>query len=104
MVSVVSENLDKITALCRQMQVESLYLFGSAVHESAFTPDSDLDFLLLYKKDKEGLPQSPFDYFDLLFSLEEITGRKVDLVIADNIRNSFFLEQVEKEKLRIYEA
>jgi predicted nucleotidyltransferase len=47
---------------------------------------------------------APFDYFDLLFSLEEITGRKVDLVVADGIKNYFFLEQVEKEKVRIYEA
>jgi predicted nucleotidyltransferase len=104
MVSIVSENLDKIIALCRTMQVESLYLFGSAVHGQAFTADSDLDFLLRYKKDNEGLPLAPFDYFDLLFSLEEITGRKVDLVVADGIKNYFFLEQVEKEKVRIYEA
>src|SRR5262245_9692461 len=104
MVAVVTENLDKIVALCAQMQVESLYLFGSAVHEPEFTADSDLDFLLRYKKNHEGLPLDPFDYFDLLFSLEEITGRKVDLVVADGIKNPFFLEQVEKEKIRIYEA
>jgi len=87
-----------------KMQVESLYLFGSAVHGDEFSADSDLDFLLRYKRDNEGLPLHPFDYFDLLFSLEEITGRKVDLVVEDGIKNSFFKEQVEKEKIRIYEA
>ncbi|XZF15292.1 nucleotidyltransferase family protein [Chitinophagaceae bacterium MMS25-I14] len=104
MIPELSKNIDAIIAVCKKMQVTSLYLFGSAVHEQDFTAESDLDFLLKYKKDSEGLPVAPFDYFNLLFALEEITGRKIDLLIEDNIKNAFFKECIDKEKVRIYEA
>lgn len=104
MVSVVSENLDRIVALCAQMQVESLYLFGSAARENDFTSSSDLDFLYRFKKNTEGFPSSGYDYFDLLFQLEQITGKKVDLVAEEKMRNRFFIERVSKEKIKIYES
>lgn len=104
MVTEVSQNLDAIIALCKKMQVTSLYLFGSAVHAKDFKKDSDIDFLLKYQRDQEGLPVAAFDYFDLLFSLEQLTGRKVDIVVEDSIKNPFFRQQVDKEKIKLYEA
>jgi predicted nucleotidyltransferase len=79
-----------------------LYLFGSATTDN-FTKESDLDFLVDYFKDDEGLPKAPFDYFDFLFSLEEITGRKVDLVVNDAVRNSYFKKEMDKQKVLLYE-
>lgn len=104
MVTEVSQHLDAIIALCKKMQVETLYLFGSAAHVEDFKKDSDIDFLLKYKKDQEGLPAAPFDYFDLLFSLEQLTGRKVDIVVEDSIKNPYFRQQIDKEKIKLYEA
>jgi len=104
MVSVVSENIAKIAALCTKMQVESLYLFGSAARENDFTANSDLDFVYRFKKNEEGFPVGGYDYFDLMFQLEEITGKKIDLVAEEKIRNRFFLERITKEKVKIYES
>lgn len=83
--------------------MKSLYLFGSAA-TGKFSISSDVDFLVDYYKDKNGLPLVPFDYFDLMFSLEEITGLKVDLVVADAMRNKFFKEKVDNEKVLLYAA
>ena len=98
----VKNNLNNITNICEKYRVKSLYLFGSGTNKS-FTTHSDLDFMIDYFKDAEGLPLEPFDYFDVLFSLESITGKKVDLVVKDAIRNSYFKKSLDASKVLIYE-
>jgi predicted nucleotidyltransferase len=94
-------NLEKIKATCEKYRVKSLYLFGSATTKD-FTTESDLDFLVEYLKDAEGMQQAAFDYFDLLFSLQDITGKKVDLVVKEAVRNSYFKKSLEEQKVLIY--
>jgi uncharacterized protein len=101
MAPVVENNLDKIIATCEKFGVKSLYLFGSAATKD-FTKESDLDFLVEYLKDKEGMPKAPFDYFDLLFSLQDITGKKVDLIVKEAVRNSYFKKAMDEQKILIY--
>lgn len=84
------------------MQLESLYLFGSATSVRRFNQKSELDFLYRFKTDKHGLTLSKYDYFDLMFDLERITGKKVDLVAEEKIKNKFFLSKVNEEKIKIY--
>lgn len=104
MVKIVETNLEEIKKLCDKMQIQSLYLFGSGSSEKRFTKNSDLDFLFQFKKDEQGLPISGYDYFDLMFGLEKITGKKVDLVAEEKIKNKYFLEKVNQEKIKIYES
>jgi predicted nucleotidyltransferase len=63
-----------------------------------------LDFLFQFIKDEQGLSISGYDYFDLMFDLEKITGRKVDLVDEEKIKNKIFLSTVNNEKIKIYES
>jgi predicted nucleotidyltransferase len=101
---IVKEKLDEIISICRIMQLKSLYLFGSGARTNDFQTDSDLDFLFRFQTNEAGFPLGGYDYFDLLFNLEQITGKKVDLVAEEKIRNRFFLESINKDKIRIYEA
>ena len=98
----VNNNLDAIARVCEKYAVKSLYLFGSGA-DNSITTSSDLDFLIDYFKDAEGLPKAPFDYFDVLFSLQDITGEKIDLVVNDALRNSYFKKSLEATKVLIYE-
>ena len=98
MIAIVRDNMDEIIETCKRMQLQSLYLFGSASNEKKFTKNSDLDFLYKFKKDKNGLTISQFDYFDLMFSLEKITGKKIDLVAEDKIKNKFFLKRLTRKR------
>lgn len=104
MVEVVKKNISSITETCKKMQVKSLYLFGSGTRDADFNDKSDLDFVFSFIKNKEGFPSAGFDYFDLLFALEEILGKKVDLVAEEKIKNRFFYDQVKKERVKLYEA
>lgn len=104
MIAIVKNNLESIVKLCERMQLESLYLFGSATNEENYKIDSDLDFLYQFKLGDKGTPVSEYDYFDLLFDLEKITGKKIDLVAAGKVKNKFFLSRINSEKIKIYES
>ena len=102
--SIIKNKLSDIVKTCEQMQVKSLYLFGSGVRND-FNKESDFDFLFSFKNDKEGNLLPPYyNYFDLMFELEKITGRKVDLVAEERIRNKYLLDRISKEKIKIYEC
>ena len=103
--TIITNKLSDIIKTCEEMQVKSLYLFGSGIRNDDFNKKSDLDFLFSFKTDKEGNLLPPYyDYFDLMFELEKITGRKVDLVAEERITNKYFLNRVSKEKIKIYEC
>ncbi|MBC7867874.1 MAG: nucleotidyltransferase domain-containing protein [Gloeobacteraceae cyanobacterium ES-bin-316] len=102
MLSSVANNLNSIILICEKYGVKSLYLFGSTTNKS-FSASSDLDFLVDYFKDADGLPKEPFDYFEVLFSLQKATGKKIDLVVEDALRNSYFKKSLDASKVLIYE-
>ena len=100
--SLVEKRRSDVQALCRQHDVRRLDLFGSAAAGQDHPGKSDLDFLV------EFLPLAPGRYadayFDLLESLEELFGCRVDLVVASSIKNPYFREAVERTKTLLYAA
>jgi uncharacterized protein len=70
------------TILKERFGVERIGIFGSFVRGEE-RPDSDVDVLVVFQKDEE-----TFDhYMDCKFYLEDLFGRKVDLVIEDSIKH-----------------
>ena len=62
MIPEVKNNLAEIVKACKQIQVESLYVFGSAAREKDYSKKSDIDFLYTMTTDDNGLPRSDYDY------------------------------------------
>ena len=69
--------LDAITDLCRRYGVERLDVFGSVLRDD-FTPESDIDFLVVFRKNDHG--RWNFKFQDLQDELERLLGRRVDLI------------------------
>jgi uncharacterized protein len=68
--------LEALASLCSRYQVRELALFGSVLRDD-FREDSDIDILVEYEPDAQvGL----YEHFDLQRDLEQLLGRKVDLV------------------------
>ncbi len=70
---------------CRRWRVRELSLFGSALRDD-FGPESDLDFLVSFD------PAARWSLWDLVTMHDElaaITGRKVDLVEKEGLRNPY---------------
>ncbi len=87
---------------CRRFRVETLYIFGSGA-DGRFRPEqSDLDFLVTLQ------PQAPADYADnylgLAQALEELFGRRVDLVTESSIRNPYFRRSVFAARQLLYDG
>lgn len=94
--------LAAITTACSQHQVQRMHVFGSALRADFDPNRSDLDLLVEFKAiDSTQLVRA---YFDLERQLLEITGKPVDLVMADAVRNRYVLADIEATKQLIYEA
>lgn len=87
----VLERLAELSDVVRGYGVRKIGVFGSVVRGSA-GEKSDLDFIVEFS-------EKTFDnYFDLKFFLEDLFGRKVDLVIAETVKpqlKSHILTEVE---------
>lgn len=78
----------------KELGVDSLSLFGSVARGEA-TNDSDIDFLVCFKG------QADFDrYMDLKIFLEDLLGRKIDLVTEKALRKEI-RAGVERDLLRV---
>jgi len=96
----ISEYSDELSNLCITYDVKRLELFGSALRHDFDLDNSDLDFLVEFA-DTHSL--SPFDrYFGLKEALEQLFQRPVDLVEVKAIKNPYFREAVEKDKVLVY--
>ena len=102
MIQEVEQCKEEIEELCLKGRVLHLDLFGSAATAEGYTERSDLDFVVEFEAADFGAFADA--YFSLLESLERLFGRPVDLVIGSAIRNPYFLEEVEKTKVSIYDA
>ena len=78
----------------RQFQVTELALFGS-VRRGEERPDSDIDILVSF----DG-PATSDRYFGVLFFLEDLLGRPIDLVTRKAIREEM-RPYIEKEALYV---
>jgi hypothetical protein len=102
MVSVVSDKLDAIAALCRKYGVVSMYLVGSAVGSDFEPGRSDVDLLVDFGS-MDGYTKA-HAYFDLLDELREVLGTEVDLVMIGAVKNRYIAAEIERTKQMLYAA
>lgn len=102
MISLLEQHRSDLDRLCRKHLVRRLEVFGSAA-DGSFQPEtSDLDFLVDYLPEAEGHCDDA--YFGLLFDLEDLFHRKIDLVMDRAIRNPYFRAGVDQSRQVIYAA
>jgi predicted nucleotidyltransferase len=75
---------DVIEAFCRRWKIAELALFGSILRDD-FGPDSDIDFLVTCAPDAGW---SLMDLVGMEYELEDLLGRKVDLISRRGIERS----------------
>lgn len=67
---------DKLAVFCREWRIVELALFGSGLRDD-FRPESDVDILVTFAP---GTRWSVFDLVAMQEELQDLVGRKVDLV------------------------
>jgi predicted nucleotidyltransferase len=98
----VKDKISQLVSLCKKYHVATMYLFGSAA-TNAFNEHSDIDFLISFHSNVT-LEKYADNYFDLMFEMEDLFGRKVDLVAENTLSNPYFIRSVEQTKQLIYAA
>jgi predicted nucleotidyltransferase len=101
--AIVTEKLPQIVELCKKYRVAKLYLFGSAARDDFDPATSDIDLLITFSAEVKLLELADV-YFDLHYALDDLFGRKVDLITEDTLRNPYFIASVERSKQLIYAA
>lgn len=98
----INKRKAELQQLCHRYHVRQLDLFGSAAAGRDRPGDSDLDFLVDFGPTPVGGYAD--NYFGLLESLEQLFGRRVDLVVFSAIKNPYFRQAVENTKALLYAA
>lgn len=97
----LAKKLENIKQICKDHSVKRLYVFGS-VCSSHFNNNSDIDLLLSFNENLS--PEERGEkYWKLLYILEDLLQRKVDIITEGSLKNPFFIEELNEKKITIYE-
>ncbi len=101
--SIVKEKIPQLVELCKKYRVVRMYLFGSAARDYDFDPDrSDFDFLVAFDPGLEPIDRGE-NYIDLMFALDDLFGREVDLMSEQQLQNPYLIKSIDEDKKLIYE-
>jgi len=100
MPSRISLSKKKIENFCRLWKIKEMSLFGSVLRDD-FNSESDVDILVSFSEDARW---SLFDWVNMIEELKEITGREVDLVEKESLRNPFRRRAILENKEVIYDT
>jgi len=102
MIKLIEDRITEIISLCKSHYVISIALFGSAAKD-AMHINSDIDFLVQFSEELDVLEYAD-NYFSLLENLENIVGKKVDLISVKSLKNQILIEDIERSKVILYAA
>ena len=92
---------EALAALCRKYGIHKAYVFGSLARQADFGADSDVDLLLVWKD----TPKPGLAYFAMWEEMEQIFGRKVDIIShPKQLANPFFRQALQRDARLIYQA
>lgn len=107
MAPLVADKLPEIAALCERYGVRRLEVFGSASGNAdrPFDPDhSDIDLLIVEETHDAADRMGAWAPGAFVRAMEELVGRRVDVVYDKGITNPYFRRVVDDEREVVYDA
>jgi hypothetical protein len=98
----ITAKRDEIVELCRIHHVRRFSIFGSAVRDDFDPSTSDVDVRVEFSD--EALDNYVQNLHSLHDRLQELLGRKVDILSAKEIRNPFLRRSIESSQVTLYAA
>lgn len=98
---IIVDRIDELKMLCDTYSVKTMYAFGSVCTDK-FNDNSDIDLLITFST--LSIDQYTNNYFDLHYKLQELFGRKIDLLTDKSLSNPYFIKGMDKTKQLIYAA
>ncbi len=101
--SIVKDKLPQLAALCKTYNVVRMYLFGSAARDDFDPEKSDIDLLYTFNPELDVLVRGE-NFFELHYKLDDLFGRKVDLISEKALSNPYLIHSINQDKQLIYET
>jgi uncharacterized protein len=98
---IVADRIGDLINLCNTYKVKTMYVFGSVCTDK-FNDNSDIDILISF--DNLTIEQYTDNYFELHYKLQELFGRKIDLLTERSLSNPYFIKGLEQTKQLVYAA
>lgn len=99
MESLISNHLPEIKNLFKKYDVQEAYLFGSAAKNN-LREDSDIDFLIKFSN-RSDFESYGNNYFNLLYALQDLLKRDVDLLAEETLSNPYLIESINQSKIQL---
>ncbi len=93
--------MQRIIDICLKHKIKTLAVFGSILTDR-FNDQSDVDLLVNFDTTDHEKWDYVTNYFDFQEALEKVFGRKVDLVVEKELKNKYFIANVNRTKQMIY--
>ncbi len=97
----ISKHIGALAAACQRYQVQTLWLFGSAVHGTFDPATSDLDFLVDLGDYELTVAER---YGGLYMALSDLFDREIDLVTVRSPGNAAILDHITETRQVVYAA
>ena len=101
MISLITDNQPAISALCRDYGIRKLEVFGSATTDRFDPVTSDVDLMIDLGGYERGVADRLMRFACVL---EGLLDRRVDVLTEAQIRNPYFREAVNEQRVRIHQA
>ncbi len=98
---VIYDKLSEVRRLLKENKVKRAYLFGS-VCSNNFKEQSDVDFLVSFNDNLDPIEYGE-NYFKLLYALQNLLKRDVDIVAEETLSNPYLINSINKTKVLLYE-
>lgn len=96
----IRELQQKVSPLCEELGVRSLYLFGSRARNANLS-GHDYDFVVDFPNLE---PKEYADrYFKLLHGLEDTLLERIDLLTRESLTKERLIKNIENDSVSIYE-
>jgi len=96
----IQKFLPDIKILLMRHKIKEAYVFGSAITRD-FTDTSDID-LIVNLQDNIDPVEAGGHLWDLQEELEDLFKRHIDLITERSLKNPYFIEEINRTKVRIY--
>ncbi|WP_315582996.1 nucleotidyltransferase domain-containing protein [Actinomyces viscosus] len=97
----VAIDAQALSAACARFGVARLRLFGSVLTDRFDPHTSDIDFLVDFQAGRE---DRFADFFGLQDELTRIFGGKIDLIVAESVKNPYFKASMLQNVEDVYAA
>jgi uncharacterized protein len=98
----IQNYLPSLERIFNKYKIEKVFLFGSLANGQFEAGSSDVDMQVSFSKDAS-ISEKGQGFLNLYIELNELFGKKVDLITDDPIRNPFLRNSIERSKILIYD-